>query len=152
MEQDKKEQQLKTKFGRRMQREHAMKIIYQSGFNSDFEEMLSLYLEENNLDLLQMSYFGDIVKVFSENKPEIDRILESCLHGNWNIKRLSKIDLAILETAIADLHYISTPYKVAINEAVELAKKYSDENAFGFVNGVLKTYIKKYSEDISDEA
>ncbi|MBF1051794.1 MAG: transcription antitermination factor NusB, partial [Peptostreptococcaceae bacterium] len=58
-----------------------------------------------------------------------------------------KIDLAILRTAITEIKYVATPYKVAINEALELSKKFSDEKSTKFINGVLKDYVKIFEEE-----
>ena len=57
--------------------------------------------------------------------------------------RISKIDLAILKVAIFELGYTKVPYKVVINEAVELAKKYGDDSSKSFVNGVLASIVKE---------
>lgn len=86
-------------------------------------------------------YLIDIVNNIIDNKNSIDSKIQSSLSKNWNINRLSKIDLSILRICIADIEYMGTPYKVAINEALNLAKKYSDEKSSGFINGVLKEYI-----------
>ena len=57
--------------------------------------------------------------------------------------RISKIDLSILKVAIYELVFSKLPYKVAINEAVELAKKYGDDNSKSFVNGILASIVKE---------
>ena len=61
----------------------------------------------------------------------------------WSIERIAKIDLAILKLAIYEMVYSKTPYKVVINEAVELAKKYGDDNAKAFINGILASIVKE---------
>ncbi|MBS6064088.1 transcription antitermination factor NusB [Criibacterium bergeronii] len=150
--QDLNNQKTNTKSGRHKQRTNAMKIIYQLIFNDDFEEVVPIYFEENEIDRLSATYLNEILDIFKQNKSEVDDILENSLHENWNIKRLSKIDLAILRVAIIEMQFLKAPYKVVINEAVELAKEYSDEESYGFVNGVLKTYLQKYQGEQSDEA
>jgi len=65
--------------------------------------------------------------------------------------RISKIDLAILEVAIFELIYSKLPYKVAINEAVELAKKYGDDSSKSFVNGILASIVKERKLDEVEE-
>ena len=62
--------------------------------------------------------------------------------------RISKIDFAILELAIYELIYTDIPFKVTINEAVELAKKYGDEHAKSFVNGILASIVKEKKIDL----
>ena len=76
---------------------------------------------------------------------EIDPIIAS--HSqNWRIERISAIDRAILRLAVAELRTTSTPAKVVINEAVELAKKFSSEDASAFVNGILDAAAKSLGE------
>ena len=65
------------------------------------------------------------------------------LKKEWTIDRISKINLAILKIAIFEIKYQELPFKVAINEAVELAKKYGDDVAPVFVNGVLASIVNK---------
>jgi len=66
--------------------------------------------------------------------------------ANWRLERLSVIDRAILRLALHEMRATDTPPKVVINEAVELAKKYSEEEAGGFVNGILDTFRKTMQE------
>ena len=66
---------------------------------------------------------------------------------NWRLERISAIDRAILRLAMHEMRATDTPPKVVINEAVELAKKFSSEEAGGFVNGILDTYRKSLSAD-----
>jgi N utilization substance protein B len=66
---------------------------------------------------------------------------------NWRLERISAIDRAILRLALHELRATDTPPKVVINEAVELAKKFSSEEAGGFVNGMLDTYRKSLKAD-----
>lgn len=61
---------------------------------------------------------------------------------NWRFDRISKVDLAILRLALIDIMYLEVPPKLAVNEAVELAKKYSTDKAYQFVNGLLGGYLK----------
>ena len=62
---------------------------------------------------------------------------------NWEIDRISKINLSLLKIAIYEMIYQKLPYRIAINEVVELAKRYSDEQAQSFINGVLASIVKK---------
>ena len=65
----------------------------------------------------------------------------------WTIDRISKIDLAILKIAIYELVFTKLPYKVVINEAVELAKKYGEDSSKSFVNGILASIVKEKNID-----
>ena len=69
--------------------------------------------------------------------------IEINLKSDWKIERISKIDLAILKIAIYEIKYKDIPFKVGINEAVELAKKYGEDNSKNFVNGILASIVKE---------
>jgi N utilization substance protein B len=64
----------------------------------------------------------------------------------WQLKRLARIDRDILRLAVVEMDYLGTPDKVAINEAVELAKRYSDEDSYRFINGVLRRVVNRHQE------
>ena len=65
------------------------------------------------------------------------------LKAKWDITRISKINLSLLELGIFEIIYIKLPYKVVVNEVVEIAKKYGDDNSQSFINGVLANVIKE---------
>ena len=71
------------------------------------------------------------------------------LKEKWSIDRLSKVNVTILKLATYEIIYTKLPYKVVVNEAVEIAKKYGDDNSSAFINGVLANIIKQ--EGITDE-
>src|ERR1700688_4802399 len=79
---------------------------------------------------------------------ELDPIISSHAQ-NWRIERMSAIDRAILRLALAEMRTTSTPAKVVINEAVELAKKFSSEEASAFINGILDAAAKSFGEKTS---
>lgn len=78
-----------------------------------------------------------------ENNKEIEEKISSNLKKDWNLSRVSKVEIAILKVAIYEILYTETPFKVAINEAVELAKKYGEDKSSSFVNGVLANIVKE---------
>ena len=65
------------------------------------------------------------------------------MKANWSLNRISKINLSLIKLAIYEMLYKELPYKVAINEVVELAKKYADETAPVFINGILASVVKE---------
>ena len=77
-----------------------------------------------------------------KEKENISKLISDNLAEKWTIERISKIDLVILKLAIYELKNTDIPFKVAINEAVELAKTYGDDNSKVFVNGVLASIVK----------
>lgn len=86
-------------------------------------------------------FVDQIIALAPEHIADVDRIIKNNA-TNWPIDRISKVDLAILRLSILEMEYLKTPEKIAINEAVNLAKKYSGDKAYKFVNGVLAGYVK----------
>lgn len=128
-------------------REQAFKLIYsleiQRG-DINLEEQVELYLESNNItDKNAVEYIKDAVFGIDKNEEEILKEIEKYLKSDWKIDRISKIDLSILKLAIYEIKYKELPFKVAINEAVELAKKYGEDTSKKFVNGVLANVVKE---------
>lgn len=131
-------------------REQTFKLIYSLDVQKqqeDFEAAIELYEEANNItDKNAKKYIKDTILGIQRNKEEIIAQIEKNLKANWKINRISKIDLAILKLAIYELNYTDIPFKVAINEAVELAKKYAEETSKNFVNGILASIVKNREE------
>ena len=69
-------------------------------------------------------------------------LIEKNLKTDWKMDRISKVDLSILKLAIYEIKYKEIPFKVVINEAVELAKKYGEDSSKNFVNGILASVVK----------
>jgi N utilization substance protein B len=96
---------------------------------------------------IENDFVNEIVYGVLEHKNDIDKIANKNLN-NWTIDRLGKIDEAILRMGIYELVYTDTPEVVAINEAVELSKEYSDEKVKNMINAVLD---RIYNGDNKDE-
>lgn len=127
-------------------REQAFKLVYSLEVQSidDLEEQIDLYLENSEItDKEAIEYIKDIILGINKNLKDIEEIIKSCLQSNWTIERVSKINLSILKLAIYEIKYKDIPYKVEINEAVELAKKYGEDTASKFINGALASAIKQ---------
>lgn len=121
-------------------REITFKLLFQID-NNDLDFNTVLELEED--DIKNNPYVVNTVKSVIENKDEIDDIISENLKG-WTISRLSKMNRQILRIAIYEIKYSDIPYKVSINEAVELSKKYSEkDDSYRFINGVLKSVVEK---------
>ena len=82
-------------------------------------------------------YAVELIATVKERRLEIEKFLEDVLVA-WQLNRLPRIDRDILTIAVAEILYLEIPDKVAIDEAVELAKRYSDSDGFRFINGVLR--------------
>ena len=110
----------------------------------EYEEQIKLFLEANEIEDKKVEkYIKDAVYGIEANKEEIINQIKDELSEKWEISRLSKISLAILKLAVYEMIYAKVPYKVVINEAVELAKKYGDDSTPAFVNGILASVVKK---------
>jgi transcription antitermination protein NusB len=83
------------------------------------------------------AYTMQVISAVNANMPAIDKLLTQSL-VDWQLNRLARIDRDILRIAVAEILYLGVPDKVAINEAVELAKRYSGEDGYRFINGVLR--------------
>ena len=131
-------------------RELAFQLIYSLEIQrpEDLSEQVELYLECNEVEENEAKeYIKDAVLGIKENINEIRRLIEKNLKADWNIDRISKIDLSLLKLAIYGIKYKKIPYKVAINECLELSKKYGEESSKNFVNGILASVVK---EEIGD--
>ncbi|MBO4326176.1 MAG: transcription antitermination factor NusB [Clostridia bacterium] len=140
---------------RRDSREAAVKVIFQNEFIDSrlrtgddsgenvvgSEDMIAMYIssaEENEVAKIDREFVKKVLESVLTNIKEIDEAIIAHIDSDWNINRLCKIDLAILREAIAEIRYHDDiPVSVTINEAVELAKKFSYPEAASFINGIL---------------
>ncbi len=123
----------------------AFRLIYSIEIQKEMDdEQIELFLQENNIEeKAEVDYVRQVFAGIKLNKEKILSLIENNLKEKWTMDRISKIDLAILEVAIFELIYTKLPYKVVINEAVELAKKYGDDSSKAFVNGILASIVKE---------
>ena len=124
------------KLTRTQAREKIMVILYQIDFY--MKENIPYELEDVFKENLEMDnkYVRDIVNGVLENLENIDNLITKYLE-NWDLDRLGKTDKAILRLATYEMMYYDTPKLVVINEAVELAKTYSDDKVVKLINAVL---------------
>lgn len=108
--------------------------INRVGTIQDLPEVIQL---ANQPEFDVRSYALKIVTEVNENRAEIDKYLEQGL-VDWQLSRLARIDRDILRIAVAEILYLGFEPSIAINEAVELAKRYSEEDGHKFINGVLR--------------
>lgn len=130
---------------RQKSREIAMELLFSMELSKNsIEETMEMFIEnyEMSLDTIDMDYVRNVIEVTYKNKEEVDAIIEKSM-TNWKKERISKVNLSILRLAIAEILYVNdVPGRVAINEAIELTKKYSDEKSKAFVNAVLDKALK----------
>ena len=130
-------------------RELAFRLIYSLEIQKpeNLEEQIELYLECEEVEENEAKeYIKDAVLGIKEHIDEIQGLIEKNLKADWKIDRISKIDLSLLKLAIYEIKYKEIPYKVAINESLELAKKYGEETSKNFINGILASVVKEIGE------
>ena len=124
-------------------REETFKLIYSLEVQkNEDDDQLDIYLENVQMSEKDKSYIKDVVLKIIENESNIKSQIEKNLKSAWSIDRISKINMSILKIAIYEILYLNTPYKVSINEAVELAKKYGEDQSPSFINGILASVVK----------
>ena len=124
-------------------REMLFKALYEIEVQKDItDEHMDLFLENNDItEEAMISYIKTSVNTINENGQELEETISKNLKKDWTLERISKITIALLKLAIYEIKYTDTPFKVVINEAVDLAKKYSEETAPAFINGVLASVV-----------
>ena len=126
---------------RKSLREQIFKLLFRMEFNdpAEMEEQVQLFFDSGDLTVTEKDrdyITGKCIKIV-EKIPEIDSLLDEKLEG-WKISRLPKVDLTILRLGTYEILYDNdVPTGVAINEAVELGKKFGEDGSGAFINGVL---------------
>lgn len=133
--------------GRSAIREHVFILLFESLFNSseEMETQSVNYFDglEKPVDSESISYIEQRFHNIGERLPEIDSLIEERSTG-WKIGRIGKVELSILRLAVYEILFDDdVPVGVAINEAVELSKKYGQDQAGAFVNGVLAKFANE---------
>ena len=126
-------------------RENAFKLIYSLEIQKpeNLEEQIELFFESNDIkDEEAKKYIKNAILGINKNEEKVLENIEKNLKEDWKLNRISKMDLSILKLAIYEIKFSDVPYKVAINEAVELAKKYGEDKSKNFVNGILASVVK----------
>lgn len=106
---------------------HAIELEHHELMDEDQEHFVPVYLDQ-------------LVEGVCHYKEQLDKTIQEHLKAGWKIQRLSKMDVTILRIALYEMLYVeNVPNKVAVNEAIELAKTFSDDQSRKFVNGILST-------------
>ena len=127
-------------------RELAFKLIYSLEIQKkeNLDEQIELYIESNGIENKEaIEYIKDCIHGINEHAKEINKTVESSLTSDWKIDRISKVNLSLLKLAIYEIKYKNIPYKVEINEVVELAKTYGEDMSSKFINGALAKIVKE---------
>lgn len=129
---------------RKLARESSMQLLYQMELLEDFNKNnLEKFYDNNNFEEDEKDYIESVVIGVAENLEEIDAYINRNM-DSWSIKRLAKIDLSILRISIYEILYREDiPKQVSINEAIEIAKKFSTEESSKFINGILGGFVRE---------
>lgn len=125
---------------RRAIREQVFLMLFRAEFHDkeEMEEQMKLYTEQlEECSEKDLNYISNKFKDIVDKMDEIDEAIGAVSKG-WKVSRMAKVDLALLRLAVYEMKYEEDiPVKVAINEAIELAKQYGSDDSPAFVNGVL---------------
>ena len=135
---------------RRIARELALKFMYQSEFNPDnLETQLAQFSERSGTQAEILEFMTVLVEKVFAHAEEVDVLLKK-FSDHWALERMSMVDRNILRLGICELAFTTaTPPRVAINEAVEIAKKFGTEDSPDFINGILDKVFKETLKDTS---
>jgi len=126
-------------------REVTFKLLYSLEIQKNQEpETIDLFLEAEEITEEKVKQIiKEDVENINKNLDEILVHISNNLKADWKLERISKINISVLKLAIYEMLYKKVPFKVVINEAVELAKKYGEDTSSSFINGVLATIVKE---------
>jgi N utilization substance protein B len=131
---------------RRKSREYALQMLFQWEMGKqEYSKIESGFWANARAQKSTREFANQLFENAAAHAAELDEVI-SAHAKNWRIERISAIDRAILRLSISELRTVSTPAKVVVNEAVELAKKFSSEEASSFINGILDAAMKAMSE------
>lgn len=127
-------------------RELTFRLIYSLEIqrNVDLEEQISIYIENNDItEQKDIDFIKDCILGIKKYESVIEAQIKENLTQEWKFERISKVSLSLLKLAIYEIKYKQIPFKVEINEVVELAKNYGDEQAGKFINGMLAKIVSE---------
>ena len=126
---------------RQQARETAFKMIFQMDVGKNplevAERTMEEALEEGVINKKERSYILELAAGVAEKRDEFDKFIMAHSKG-WTLDRINFIEKNLIRLALYEIRYMeSIPYEVSVNEAIELAKRYGDDDAYSFVNGIL---------------
>ena len=131
---------------RREAREAVLGLLFETEFRVEETKEEIYGSSAENRDIPNDDYIKDTYYAICDNREEIDRIIGKNSNG-WRPDRLGNVSRSILRLAVYEMKFVdSIPYNVAMNEAIELTKKYDDEKARPFINGVLNSVKNSLGE------
>lgn len=128
---------------RRKLREEAFKIIFSMEFLEVDDDKVDIYCNINGIGNHEdIIYLKNIVDIYNNNNKYLENIIKDNKKETWEYGRIDKSSIALIKLAIIEIEYLNIPYKIVINECINICKKYSEEKNTKFINGILANYIK----------
>lgn len=128
---------------RRKLREEAFKIIFSMEFLEVDDDKVDIYCNINGIGNHEdIIYLKNIVDIYNNNNKYLENIIKDNKKETWEYGRIDKSSIALIKLAIIEIEYLNMPYKIVINECINICKKYSEEKNTKFINGILANYIK----------
>ena len=128
---------------RRRLREEAFKILFSMQFIKVDEQKVEIYCDINGIgNKDDIAYLVNIVDIYNENNKYLESIIEENKKDTWDYSRLDKIAITLIKLAIIEIEYLEIPFKISINECINICKKYNEEKNTKFINGILANYVK----------
>ena len=126
-------------------RDLAFRYIYSQEIQKqNSKSQVKLFLDSQEVvEGKSREYVKDVANGIKENNEVISSLIEKNLKQGWTIDRISIVDLSLLKLAIYEINYIKTPFKIIINEVVNMAKRYGDDKSASFINGILAKIVEQ---------
>lgn len=128
---------------RRRLREEAFKILFSMQFIKVDEEKVEIYCDINGIGNREdIAYFVNIVNIYNENNKYLESIIQENKKETWDYSRIDKVAITLIKLAIIEIEYLKIPFKISINECINICKKYNEEKNTKFINGILANYVR----------
>lgn len=128
---------------RRRLREEAFKILFSMQFIKVDEEKVEIYCDINGIGNREdIAYLVNLVNIYNENNKYLESIIQENKKETWDYSRIDKVAITLIKLAIIEIEYLKIPFKISINECINICKKYNEEKNTKFINGILANYVR----------
>ena len=133
---------------RRKSRELALQVLYANTYDQEpVEDVLQKILDTHECSADIVPFAREIINAVEDHREEFDQLIVNTAF-NWDISRIAQLDKIVIRMALAEIFYFDTiPYKVSIDEAIELGKKFSSKDSGKFINGILDAIGKDRKQE-----
>ncbi len=128
---------------RRRLREEAFKILFSMQFIKVDEEKVEIYCDINGIGNREdIAYLVNLVNIYNKNNKYLESIIQENKKETWDYSRIDKVAITLIKLAIIEIEYLKIPFKISINECINICKKYNEEKNTKFINGILANYVR----------